>query len=183
MQSIGIRTVCKTCVSGVNPIVCRSYSHGAVRRRFLIPYVYRSKTFNIHTESNFRSIEITQQAQRRISPQRLNVQEIYPSLTTILTLIQILKNQKSKVILQPIRRLVKYTWTLKIKSLRQLYKFYNNEQKQTLINELYEKQQFEKGLVAAQDALSVFGFVYHNVDFIVDKGSLRRKPPCICLRP
>ena len=29
----------------------RAYTQGAVRRRFLIPYVYRSKSFNIHTES------------------------------------------------------------------------------------------------------------------------------------
>ena len=31
----------------------RAYTQGAVRRRFLIPYVYRSKSFNIHTESPF----------------------------------------------------------------------------------------------------------------------------------
>lgn len=47
------RNVCKPCVSALNLISCRSYAHGAVRRRFLIPYVYRSKSFNIHTESIF----------------------------------------------------------------------------------------------------------------------------------
>ena len=46
-----VRSVWKPCVGTSQFRTIRMYTQGSARRRFLIPYVYRSKSFNIHTDS------------------------------------------------------------------------------------------------------------------------------------
>ena len=51
IERTALRSVCKPCLCTLNLVAVRMYTPVSVRRSFLIPYVYRSKSFNIHTDS------------------------------------------------------------------------------------------------------------------------------------
>ncbi|KAK8819564.1 Kinesin light chain [Blastocystis sp. ATCC 50177/Nand II] len=112
----------------------RAYTQGAVRRRFLIPYVYRSKSFNIHTENNKGNAAPAVKRPGDL-PETNDNPHPYTDFEDLEIDNYIATDEKTHKQFMDIESQI--------------------SEKQAQINELYEKQDYEKGLVVAQEALAL----------------------------
>ena len=134
IERTALRSVCKPCLCTLNLVAVRMYTPGSVRRRFLIPYVYRSKSFNIHTD-NTAGTASTAVKRPGDLPEPNDNPHPYTDFEDLEIESYIATDEKSHKLFMDIENQI--------------------AEKQSKVNELYEEVKFEVGLAVAQDAFDV----------------------------